>query len=84
MDETPNNIYSILLEKKNMKMSRGEKSLKVINKIHPPIKGNRILVPGLLFKYYSSGGNARLYQKIKHVFSSYIPMLDTLKGPELA
>lgn len=83
MDETPNNIYSILLEK-NMKMSRGEKSLKVINEIHPPIKGNRILVPGLLFKYYSSDGNVRLCQKSKHGFNSYIPMLDTLKGPELA
>jgi len=56
MDENQNNIYSTLLGK-NMNMSRGKESLKVINEIHPPIKGNRILVSGLLFQHYSSCGN---------------------------
>lgn len=48
-------------------MSRGEKSLKVINEIHPPIKGNRILVPDLLLECYSSNGSeTRPWQKPKH------------------
>lgn len=67
MDESPNNVYSSLLEKKNMKMSRGGKSLKIINEIHPAIKGNRISVPGLLSECYSSNGSeTRPWQKPTH------------------
>lgn len=67
-----------------MKMSRGEESLKVINEIHPPIKGNRILVSDLLFSSITPPVGIRLSQKSKYGLNSYIPMLGTLKGPELA
>lgn len=50
-------IFTLPEKEKSMKLSRGEESLRVINEIHPPIKGNRIFVPGLLFEQYSSHGS---------------------------
>lgn len=62
-----------------MKMSRGENALQVTNEIHPPIKGTRLLVPAPFLEPNSSP-----WQECTHGLNSHIPVLETLREPELA